>query len=109
MNLAFTAPPPPGADGFTDTGISGGHGQAQERELQAWKPDNNDAFGDMSMDTVRTFACFGSTFAVTACDRLDNHAHAAVRLRSLPHQPHFGLACGGGGGGGGDWAGGPLI
>ena len=49
MNLAFTAPPPPGSDSFTDTGISGGHGAAQERELQAWKPDNHDTFGDVSL------------------------------------------------------------
>jgi len=68
MNLAFTAPPPPGADGFTDTGISGGHGQAQERELQAWKPDNNDAFGDMSMDTGATGWTPEEMFAKNARD-----------------------------------------
>jgi hypothetical protein len=47
IDLGFKPPPPPGSagsDGFTDTGISGGHGgRFKERELEAW-------VGDPSMD-----------------------------------------------------------
>jgi len=36
IDLGFKPPPPEDADGFTDTGISGGHGAIKERKLQAW-------------------------------------------------------------------------
>lgn len=43
IDLGFKPPPPPDADGFTDTGISGGHGEAKGRTLEMWE-------GDASMD-----------------------------------------------------------
>lgn len=49
LDLGFKAPPPDGLDGFTDTGISGGHGQIHERKLEAWTPDDGDTF-DMSLE-----------------------------------------------------------
>jgi len=42
IDLGFKPPPPEDSDGFTDTGISGGHGVIKERKLQAWSAGDGD-------------------------------------------------------------------
>lgn len=47
VDLSYTAPPPDGIDGFTDTGISGGYGRVRERKLEAWAPAPEDEAFDV--------------------------------------------------------------